>query len=150
MAKTEEYIDHPGYPQGKLVKNTNRLLATYPGMKGIKTGTTDAAGKCLIGLAERNGRQLVTVVLRADDRYSATKTLFDYGFDSFSRTKVIDKDKPFKYLRVDEGHAAKVAVCPEKNSVIWLPEDGLKEVEKKVLLDYRPRAPVNKEKESVS
>jgi D-alanyl-D-alanine carboxypeptidase (penicillin-binding protein 5/6) len=144
VAKTEEYIDHPGYPQGKLVKNTNRLLATYPGMKGIKTGTTDAAGKCLIGLAERNGRQLVTVVLRADDRYSATKTLFDYGFDSFSRTKVIDKDKPFKYLRVDEGHAAKVAVCPEKNSVIWLPEDGLKEVEKKVLLDYRPRAPVNK------
>lgn len=144
VAKTEEYMNHPGYPQGKLIKNTNRLLATYPGTKGIKTGTTDSAGKCLVGLAEKNGRQLVTVVLRAGDRYSATKALFDYGFTSVSRTKVIDKGQPFKFLRVDYGNAAKVAVCPERDSVILLPEDGLIEVEKKVVLDYRPQAPVNK------
>ncbi|NLW44686.1 MAG: D-alanyl-D-alanine carboxypeptidase [Syntrophomonadaceae bacterium] len=144
VAMTEAYIDHPGYPQGKLVKNTNHLLTTYPGARGVKTGTTDSAGKCLVGLAERKGRQLVTVVLRAGDRYSATRALLDYGFEDLSPTRVIDKDKPFKYLRVDEGDAAKVAVCPERDSVIWLPEDGLKEVEKKVLLDYRPRAPVNK------
>ncbi len=144
VAKTEEYINHPGYPQGKLLKNTNRLLATYPGTKGIKTGTTDSAGKCLVGLAERNGRQLVTVVLRAGDRYSATKTLFDYGFESVSRTMVIDKGQTFKFLRVDYGDAAKVAVFPERDCIIWLPENGLVEVEKKVVLDYRPQAPVNK------
>ncbi|MGE5544480.1 MAG: D-alanyl-D-alanine carboxypeptidase family protein [Bacillota bacterium] len=144
VAKTEDYIAHPGYPQGKLIKNTNRLLTSYPGTKGIKTGTTDLAGKCLVGLAEKGGRQLVTVVLRAGDRYRDTAALFDHGFKDFSPSRIIDGDIPFKYLRVENGDAAKVTVYPEKEIIAWLPEDGLINLEKKVILDYCPEAPINK------
>lgn len=144
VAKTEEYIAHPGYPQGKLIKNTNRLLSTYPGTKGVKTGTTDLAGKCLVGLAEKKDRQLITVVLKAGDRYRDSAALFEYGFAGFHQTKIIDAGITYKLLRVDNGNTAKVAVHPEQDVLIWLPEDGLKNIEKRIILDYRPQVPVKK------
>lgn len=144
VAKTEESIAHPGYPQGKTIKNTNRLLTIYPGTRGIKTGTTDLAGKCLIGLAEKDGRQLLTVVLRAGDRYRDSVALLDYGFKSFAPTKIIDEKIPFKFLRVENGDTAKVTILPAREVTIYLPEDGLKNVEKRIILDYRPKAPVVK------
>jgi D-alanyl-D-alanine carboxypeptidase (penicillin-binding protein 5/6) len=144
VAKAEESIAHPGYPQGKLIKNTNRLLTTYPGTKGIKTGTTDAAGKCLVGLAEKDNRQLITVVLRAGDRYRDSTTLFDYGFTAFYPTRVIDSQDTYKFLRIDNGDAAKVALYPERDITVLLPEDGLKNLEKRTVLTYRPQAPVKK------
>lgn len=144
VAKPEEYIEHPGYPQGKRIRNTNRLLTTYPGTKGIKTGTTDAAGRCLVGLAVKGNRQLITVVLRAGDRYRDSIALLDYGFTGFHQTKVIDSQAPYKSLRVDNGDTAKVALHPDRDVVIWMPEDGLKYVEKRVILEYRPQAPVKK------
>ena len=144
VAKTEEYIAHPGYPQGKLIKNTTRLLTIYPGTKGIKTGTTDLAGNCLVGLAEREGRELITVVLRAGDRYRDSTALLDYGFKSFSPTMVVDKNLPLKFLRVNNGDTAKVTIYPEREVIIWLPENGLKHLEKRIILDYRPRAPIKK------
>ena len=62
------------------LRTTNRLLAAYPGTLGVKTGTTDAAGECLIALVERDGRRLLAVVLGSDDRYADTTALLDWGF----------------------------------------------------------------------
>lgn len=144
VAKVEEHIGHPGYPQGKLVRNTNRMLTIYPGAKGIKTGTTDAAGKCLVSLAIKNDQQLITVVLRAGDRYRDSVALLDYGFTAFKKTKVIDSQQPYKSLRIDYGDSAKVAIYPERDVLLWLPDDGLKHLEKRISLKYRPQAPVKK------
>jgi D-alanyl-D-alanine carboxypeptidase (penicillin-binding protein 5/6) len=120
------------------------LLSTYPGSKGIKTGTTDAAGKCLISLAVKGDRQLITVVLRAGDRYSESIALLNYGFNSMQQIKVIDSQTAYKSLRVDNGDAAKVPIYPERDVMIWLPENGLRYLEKRVILEYRPKAPVKK------
>jgi len=144
VARTEAVIQHPGYPQGKLIRNTNRLLTSYPGVKGIKTGTTDAAGKCLVSLASRQDRHLITVVLRAGDRYRDSIAMLDYAFTSFQLQKVIDHNQVYKSLRVDNGDLAKVAVYPAHDVTLWLPEEGLRHVEKRVILDYRPRAPIKK------
>lgn len=64
----------------KLVTNTNKLLKTYPGINGIKTGYTDAAGDCLVAGAKRNGVQLIAVVLNDDYRWADAAKLLDYGF----------------------------------------------------------------------
>ena len=64
-------------------ENTNELLKTYPGCIGIKTGYTRAAGGCLVSAAERNGHQLLCVVLKSSDmdtRFSDSAALLDYGF----------------------------------------------------------------------
>lgn len=67
--------------------NTNKLLRTYSGMNGMKTGYTKLAGHCLSGTALRNGMQLIAVVLgspTSQDRFTAVSKMLDYGFSTFS------------------------------------------------------------------
>jgi len=63
------------------MQNLNRMLWTYPGATGLKTGLTENAGGCWLATATRNGRHLIAVVLNATG-YSAddARILLDYGF----------------------------------------------------------------------
>ncbi len=65
------------------VKNTNRLLWSFDGADGIKTGTTSDAGYCLVASATRDGRQLISVVLHSDNRWRDSAILLDYGFNNY-------------------------------------------------------------------
>lgn len=65
------------------MSNVNTLLGKIDGFKGVKTGFTDEAGECLVGLVERNGTQIMTVVLGSKDRFGETQQLIDWAFDSF-------------------------------------------------------------------
>jgi D-alanyl-D-alanine carboxypeptidase len=61
--------------------NMNRLLATYPGATGLKTGLTDAAGGCMLATATRDGRHLIAVVLNDTGRSTDdAAVLLNYGF----------------------------------------------------------------------
>ena len=61
--------------------NHNPLLKdNYPGTLGIKTGFTDAAGRCLVAAVERNGRRLGVVLLHSPDIGGQAEKLFDRGF----------------------------------------------------------------------
>ena len=67
--------------------NTNRLVRTYDGATGLKTGTTSGAGKCLSVSATRGDLSLVAVVLgcqSSDDRFAAGRALLDYGFANYT------------------------------------------------------------------
>jgi D-alanyl-D-alanine carboxypeptidase len=68
---------------GRTYNNGNRLLGTYPGANGMKTGFTNSARFCLVATAQRDGRNIVAVVLGSpnrDVRASATRRLLDVGF----------------------------------------------------------------------
>ncbi|HHX71700.1 MAG TPA: D-alanyl-D-alanine carboxypeptidase [Clostridiales bacterium] len=69
---------------GRTVANHNRLLKTYAGLDGGKTGFTKAAGRCLITTAARNGRRLVVVTLNAPSDWKDHTALYDYGFSLYS------------------------------------------------------------------
>jgi D-alanyl-D-alanine carboxypeptidase (penicillin-binding protein 5/6) len=60
--------------------NHNRLLKTYPGAVGIKTGYTKRAGHSLIAAARRDGRSMIAVVVGAADPYGSAAALLDKGF----------------------------------------------------------------------
>ncbi len=63
--------------------NTNPLLGTRPGVHGVKTGTTTAAGACLVSWGERDGRELIVVVLGAthsDSRYVDARNLYRWAW----------------------------------------------------------------------
>lgn len=71
-----------GYERNIVWKNTNRLLG-IDGYLGVKTGTTDAAGACLIACGERDGRELIVVVLgstSSDARYVDARNLFRWAW----------------------------------------------------------------------
>ena len=67
----------------RVYTNTNRLLSDYEGMFGIKTGYTNDAGRVLVAGAERQGRRLLSIVMRSEDHFADTRALMDYGFNSF-------------------------------------------------------------------
>src|SRR3954468_11862640 len=65
---------------GKIYVNTNRLLTTYPGADGIKTGWTTIARHCLVASATRHGRRLIVVVLHSEDAFADATRLLNLGF----------------------------------------------------------------------
>lgn len=83
--------------------NTNKLLWSYEGANGVKTGTTEEAGLCLVSSATRDGRQTIAVVLRSDDRYNDSIRLLDHGFHNYRDTKVLSKGKVYGQTRVKVG-----------------------------------------------
>lgn len=66
------------------LENSNKLLPTYDGMVGVKTGYTPEAGRCLIALAERDGVEVLIVLLRARDRWNLATRMLDTAFQRYA------------------------------------------------------------------
>jgi D-alanyl-D-alanine carboxypeptidase (penicillin-binding protein 5/6) len=101
------------------IKNTNKLLHMYPLADGVKTGTTNAAGKCLVASATKDGRQLICVVLDAPDRYGDCQRLFEWGFSNTENVEVGKKgdhivDQPVGKSRVPFRLSADVNILVKK------------------------------------
>lgn len=67
--------------------NTNKLVRFYEGATGLKTGSTDAAGYCLSATAERDGMELIAVVLKSatsEKRFETAKSLLNFGFANYT------------------------------------------------------------------
>ena len=74
------------------LSNTNRLVRDYQGSTGLKTGSTDAAGYCLSATAERDGMELIAVVLKSPtsaQRFESAKALLNYGFASYALVEAV-------------------------------------------------------------
>lgn len=83
-AKKELEISSTSGALTHKLKNTNELLSSYLKVLGLKTGTTDEAGECLISIIEDdNNHQILTVVLNSPARYTETKVLADWVFRSY-------------------------------------------------------------------
>lgn len=97
-----------------LLENTNHLLWSYPGSIGTKTGYTKVAGECLVASAERDGLQLIAVVMHSDtdQRWSEAAALLDYGFERVNPKIAYAKDVLAKEVRVHGGTDYQVAVRP--------------------------------------
>ncbi|HEX3010575.1 MAG TPA: D-alanyl-D-alanine carboxypeptidase family protein [Syntrophomonadaceae bacterium] len=131
---------HPGYQKPIIIRNTNGLLNSYRGAEGIKTGTTDAAGKCLVAATTRNRHQLIAVVLKSGDRQGDCWRLLDYGFARFAYKKLINKNEPFKRIQVIGGKTNYVNVYPAEDLWLWIGENT-PDIEKKVKMQYFVMAP---------
>ena len=99
------WLDYLRGGETQLV-NTNKLIRTYNGILGGKTGTTDNAGCCLTVCAERGDMRLVAVTLGCaddDERFSSAKELLDYGFGSFERFTPETDYSQLKPIKVTHG-----------------------------------------------
>lgn len=75
-------------PDRRLVVNHNRLLRTYDGCIGVKTGFTKKTGRCLVSAAEREGVTLIAVTLNAPNDWNDHKKMLDYGFSRLKRVEI--------------------------------------------------------------
>ena len=70
--------------QGFVLSGHNPLIGTYPGADGVKTGSTDAAGRVIVGSAVHDGHRVYVVVMHSDDLLADSTALFDWVWQSFS------------------------------------------------------------------
>lgn len=105
--------------------NTNKLLKSYRGITGLKTGTTGKAGVCISASAERDGLRLIAVVLGSasgKERFQAASTLLDYGFAHYeSAAAALPGDAP-QTLPVEHGTAATVPLNYESPGHCLMPK----------------------------
>lgn len=100
-----EYMKIPweGKAWDRVLKNKNKILWQYEGGNGIKTGYTDAAGRCLVSSAKRDGMQLICVVLNCPDMFGDSMKILDYGFNNYERLKVYFSGQELGEVKVNEG-----------------------------------------------
>lgn len=95
------------------LNNTNELLSKYRGANGIKTGWTQAAGGCLAAAAERDGLELIAIVMHSPDgntRFEDATNLLNYGFERVRMVDGISKERSKKTVLVRGGKKATVRV----------------------------------------
>lgn len=125
--------------------NTNKMLRTYQGMNGMKTGYTQLAGHCLSGTAERNGMTLIAVVLggpSSKERFADVASMLDYGFATYS---VIDMAPEKEItLEVKKGKEPTVSAIPDSGFSAVVKKGSGKNTE--VIIEFEPsiEAPIEK------
>lgn len=104
IARTK-LVSMPADPNGKsrLFQNTNRLLGTYPGVTGLKTGDTPWADKVFLATSERANRRIYSVVMHSDDHFNDTRELLDWSYSTYAL-----RDRWLRPLFSEDGGGATV------------------------------------------
>ena len=128
------------------IVNTNKLLKTYNGITGLKTGTTDDAGCCMSATATRGEVSLVAVVLGCDtgkQRFSDSASLLDYGFANISvKELTLPKDMP-KSLEVNNGMKNEVVIKSDVSSKVVIDKGSNAEIKTQINLPESIDAPIS-------
>ena len=131
------------------LSNTNKLVRFYQGTTGLKTGFTSGAGYCLSATAEREGMELIAVVLGSPtsaDRFETAKALLNYGFAASSLVTAAPSE-PLPEIPVNLGKAASVQPVLEKESQLLLAKGDAAKVTTTVDLPDSVQAPVTQGQE---
>ena len=126
--------------------NTNRLIRFYQGATGLKTGSTDSALYCLSGTAERDGMELIAVIMKdatSAQRFEDAKTLLSYGFSTYSLEHVTPQEA-LPPVTVRLGTQATVQPVLEEGSALLLEKSKAGTLEQSVSLAEAVEAPVAK------
>ncbi len=110
--------------QKNQIENTNKLLVTYSGATGIKTGSTNQAGRCLVSSAKKDGIELIAVVFASNEAnvFEDSKKILDYGFSIAEPKVVFKKDDLIKLMSVSKSRK-KVPVIVKQDVVLAITDD---------------------------
>ncbi len=126
------------------LSNTNKLVRFYEGTTGLKTGYTSAAGHCLSASAQRDGMELIAVVLNcssSSDRFESAKALLNYGFANYA---LVDPSLTETLSPVEVTLGTQSVILPELQSAspILIPKSDQSRVTRTVELAEQVAAPV--------
>ena len=126
------------------LSNTNKLIRFYEGATGLKTGSTDSARYCISATAERDGMELIAVILKgktSPERFADAQTLLNYGFASYALKTVIP-DEPLPPVPVTLGTQATVQPVLGEENQLLLEKAKTGELSQSVTLESSVQAPV--------
>jgi len=157
LMSRELILNHPGIREYTTVwmdsirngefglTNTNRLIRFYEGATGLKTGSTDAALYCMSATAEREGMELIAVVMAAPttlQRFSDAQTLLDYGFSHYALLDVFP-DTPLPTVEVLLGKQKQIQPILQRPCRLLVEKEARSEVSTRLELCENVQAPVD-------
>ncbi len=125
--------------------NTNRLIRFYPGATGLKTGSTDSSLYCMSATAERDGMELIAVVMKApstSQRFEDAKSLLDYGFANYTLASVYP-DSPLAPVEVLLGAQGQVQPQLQRECKLLVRRGEESQISTRLTLAERVEAPVD-------
>ncbi len=126
------------------LSNTNKLVRFYEGTTGLKTGYTSAAGHCLSATAERDGIELIAVVLHcasSTDRFQSAKALLNYGFANYALVSA-QPPAPLPTVAVQLGTQSVLTPVLQETAPILIEKGEQAQIRKTVTLPEQIAAPV--------
>ncbi len=129
----------------RVLTNKNKLLSTYAGTLGVKTGYTKAAGRCLVFAAERDGLELIGVVLSCPDWFDEAAALLDRGFDNWQMVTVLNAGETVREIPVSGGVRAAVRAVARSDVSAPVPDTAWPDL----LIDLPESLPAGVEKGQV-
>ena len=127
-----------------LLVNTNKLVRFYPGATGLKTGSTSSAKYCISATAEKDGMELIAVVLggsTSDKRFADAKALLNYGFAAYTLLPVVP-ESPLPAVPVTLGARRQVQAVLPQGSVLLLEKNRANALTQSLTLSETLEAPV--------
>ncbi len=128
-----------------MLVNTNKLVRFYPGATGLKTGSTSSAKYCISATAEKDGCELIAVVLggsTSDKRFADAKALLNYGFASYALVTVVP-ESPLPAVPVTLGTQKTVQAVLTENNALLLEKSRAGSLTQSLSLPDRVEAPVS-------
>ena len=127
------------------LSNTNKMIRFYNGATGLKTGFTSGAGYCLSASAQREGMELIAVVMGSETsahRFNTCKGMLDYGFANFALVTA-DTEQSLE-VPVKLGKAATVTAEPAERPQLLVDKSQKSSVTTQVTLEESVTAPVSR------
>lgn len=127
--------------------NTNKLINTYEYATGLKTGSTSQALFCLSGTAQKDGLNLVAVVLGAptpNDRFHETLKLFDYGFSNYTIAMGKPTGEIVGNIFIDKGNVENIDIAISKDMSLVVGKGSNRNLESKIESVEYLTAPIEK------
>ena len=141
----EKEFEYGGISSNKL--NRNKLLWRDKTSDGVKTGYTSSAGYCLIGSAKRGNMRLITVVAGSDsanNSFSDTQRLLEYGFRFYATEKYFDVGKEYASAKVWGGKNDTISLGVENDISVTLARTKFKDLKVNYVVKNNVQAPINK------
>lgn len=144
---TKTWMDSLRDGKSELV-NTNKLIRTYEGATGLKTGSTSLALYNLSASATRDNLSLIAVIMRAPTpktRFNEAKLLLDYGFNTYSYTSLNNSKDIFEYIEIPKGNIKGINLLYENDTGILTKKSSKNDIAKTVTI-YQEKlvAPIKK------
>ena len=127
--------------------NTNRLIKTYKGINGIKTGYTSKSLHCISASATRENSTFIAVIMAAPSsavRFNEAAKLLDYGFANYNTVEVAKRDSVIGSIKLNKGKKTQLDVFPKDNLNVLIEKGKETNVQKKIVLSSIINAPISK------
>ncbi|ABP67430.1 Serine-type D-Ala-D-Ala carboxypeptidase [Caldicellulosiruptor saccharolyticus DSM 8903] len=140
VSTTQKEIRWTTRPYSRVLKNKNKMLKSYQGAEGVKTGFTKRAGRCLVTSACRDDFRVICVVLNAPDMWNDTKKILDFAYQNYKILKIARGE--IGYLRVKDSKENWIKLGITEQNIFVLTKDQYPGLN--VVISKKVSAPVKK------